>query len=451
MKQLNISANIWFLLMTLSAVVSLTSCTKPASQTHSGNKGNPPSNLTISRVYPTSGSYETGLKIAGTGFDSDMANDSVYINGVAAVMYSANDSLLVAIVQKYTGTGDVVIKVDGVQLTGPVFTYNYTVLGQPYAGVPNTNPYLNGHTDGPADEAIFAFPMGLALDKNNDLYVYDAGNGKIREVTPPGSSGGSQVSTLYTVGTPVNISGHDLAYPWGLAFNGSAFYLGGINIRLPPSPGGTSETEFIPAPNDGVGGETLFPLSNYVPQAVFMDKAGNIYATSQTNVVIIYNNGPVSWTFIGSDQKGNQDGNWLLEQENQPNPAIEPAFNTPDGIVVDSSGNIFVTDQVNNNIRKITPTGVVTTFAGSGANVDQDGTGTAASLYGPSLITIDGHDNMYVFDNGTSLRKITPAGVVSTLCVECTALGLTGMVIDSAGRNLYGSVNADMIDLFEIF
>jgi IPT/TIG domain len=83
-------------------------------------------------------------------------------------------------------------------------------------------------------------------------------------------------------------------------------------------------------------------------------------------------------------------------------------------ITTDSSGNIFVTDA--NKIKKITPNGVVTTFAGSGAAGFADGTGTEAIFKDPNGITTDIAGNIYVFDNGNNkLRKITPSGVVSTI------------------------------------
>ncbi len=98
-------------------------------------------------------------------------------------------------------------------------------------------------------------------------------------------------------------------------------------------------------------------------------------------------------------------------------------FTIPSGAAVDTSGNVYVADAVNNVIRKIDPNGVVTTFAGAapvgGAAAtagNADGTGTAASFSGPQGIAIDGFGNLYVADTGNhAIRMITPAGVVTTL------------------------------------
>ena len=89
-------------------------------------------------------------------------------------------------------------------------------------------------------------------------------------------------------------------------------------------------------------------------------------------------------------------------------------FESPYGLVSDAAGNLFVTDFDNNAIRKITPAGVVTTFAG-GTEGDENGTGTAAQFRGPVDIDIDAAGNFYVVEyTGNRVRKITSAGVVSS-------------------------------------
>lgn len=94
---------------------------------------------------------------------------------------------------------------------------------------------------------------------------------------------------------------------------------------------------------------------------------------------------------------------------------IKAAFNYPRSLVTDASGNVFVTDCDNGSIRKITPLGVVTTFAGNGTLGYADGTGAAARFSGYNSIAIDANNNLYVTDtDNRCIRKITPAGVVTT-------------------------------------
>lgn len=129
--------------------------------------------------------------------------------------------------------------------------------------------------------------------------------------------------------------------------------------------------------------------------------------------------------------------------------ALTATFNGPDGVAVDSLGNVYVADFYGSLIRKITPAGVVSTFAGSGTAALVNGTGTAASLSNPRGLAIDTKDNLYVADSTNhAIRKITPAGVVSTLAgsgVVGSANGTgtaasfnnpTGVAVDTAG-NVY--------------
>ena len=98
-------------------------------------------------------------------------------------------------------------------------------------------------------------------------------------------------------------------------------------------------------------------------------------------------------------------------------PGFLAQFNDPSGICIDSQGNIFITDTDNNRIRKIEPSGNhnVTTIAGSGVEGYADGTGTNAVFAAPDDICIDSQGNLYVTDFWNyKIRKITPAGVVTT-------------------------------------
>jgi len=126
-------------------------------------------------------------------------------------------------------------------------------------------------------------------------------------------------------------------------------------------------------------------------------------------------------------------------------------FSNPSGITIDSSNNLYVCDTYNHTIRKITPAGVVTTFAGTaGQSGSIDGTGSVARFYAPFGITIDSSGNLYVCDySNHTIRKITPAGMVTTIAGTAGASGITdgtgsaarfnhpiGITIDPSG-NLY--------------
>ncbi|MGY4539920.1 hypothetical protein ACVW0P_004361 [Mucilaginibacter sp. UYNi724] len=113
------------------------------------------------------------------------------------------------------------------------------------------------------------------------------------------------------------------------------------------------------------------------------------------------------------------------------------SFNNPVGIARDASGNLYIADPNNNKIRKITTAGVVTTFAGSGAAGAADGTGTGATFNAPFDITIVPSGNLYVADySNNSIRKITPAGVVTTFA---TVTAPAGILYNSVTGTLFAS------------
>src|SRR6266576_938898 len=103
------------------------------------------------------------------------------------------------------------------------------------------------------------------------------------------------------------------------------------------------------------------------------------------------------------------------------------SFNSPSGVATDSAGKLYVTDGENHTIRKITPAGAVSTFAGTTDIIGSaGGTGAAARFNAPRGVTTDGAGNVYVADMfNHTIRKITPAGVVSTLAGTAVVIGST--------------------------
>lgn len=107
----------------------------------------------------------------------------------------------------------------------------------------------------------------------------------------------------------------------------------------------------------------------------------------------------------------------------QPPDAAQARFNQPLGIARDGSGNLYVADSANHTVRKIAPTGSVTTLAGTaGASGSNDGTGAAARFSALKGIAVDGAGNVYVVDN-SAIRKVSPLGVVTTLAGAAGELG----------------------------
>lgn len=220
-----------------------------------------------------------------------------------------------------------------------------------------------GSVDGKNKSASFFGPSDVAIDGSGNLFVADTDNNKIRKISPTGD-----VSTFAGTGQAGNTDGNS------------------INATF------------------------------YRPKGVAVDVVGNVYVADTGNHKIrkITPAGEVS-TFAGSGNPGSTDGN-----------GVTASFNTPIGVAVDATGNIYVGDSYNHKIRKITPTADVLTFAGSGNHGSVDDNGINASFHRPKGIAVDAAGNIYVADSeNRKIRKITPTGDVSTFAAIHSAIDVT--------------------------
>jgi len=163
---------------------------------------------------------------------------------------------------------------------------------------------------------------------------------------------------------------------------------------------------------DGVGADARFNA----PVNVAIDAAGNVYVGDAGNHTIrkISPAGAVSTLAGAAGQSGSADGT-----------GTQARFSRPTGIATDSAGSVYVADTGNHTIRRITATGVVSTLAGAaGVAGSADGGGAAARLNSPKGVAADAAGNVYVADTGNyTIRRITPAGLVTTLAGAAGALG----------------------------
>lgn len=258
--------------------------------------------------------------------------------------------------------------------------------------------------DGTGTGAGFNFPSGAATDGAGNVYISDYGSGAIRKITS-----GAVVTTIANVSTPSGIAVDNQGNIFVTDFQNNYIYK--IN---------TNGTKSIYAGNGSAGSAngmaTAASFNN--PGGIAIDALGNLFlADQQNNKIREITPAGVVTTFAGNGNAGANDGIGLAA-----------SFNNPDGLVVDKQGNVYVADTKNNLIRKITPAGVVTTFAGSGSPGNTDGTGIAASFNYPTSVAIDASGNLYVADYKNNLiRKITPNGVVTTLAGTGSAGNINGV------------------------
>ncbi len=220
-------------------------------------------------------------------------------------------------------------------------------------------------------------------------------------------------STGLISGTPTTTGGFSVSLT---ATNSTAVTTASLNLVVAPSVAVTTLAGTLGVSGSLNGTGTSASFNN--PAAIVSDSTDSLYVADKLNHVIrkISPLGVVSTLAGLAGSTGSTDGT-----------GTSARFNRPTGIAIDSTSNLFVTDQVNNTIRKITPAGVVSIFAGAaGISGSVDNTGTQARFNGPAGITIDASGNLYVAESsGHTIRKITAAGAVTTIA---GAAGVTGLV-----------------------
>lgn len=272
-----------------------------------------------------------------------------------------------------------------------------------------------GSTDG-TTTALFNGPSGLALDSANNLYVADTTNNTLRKISPSGS-----VSTLAGLsGRSSSVDGKGATArfeePYAVATDGSNVYVADAtdhSIRK-ISADGTVTTLAGKAGSFGSTDGVGASARFNAPHGIAVDSAGEVYIADTSNSAIrkISAAGVVSTIAGAAGMRGSLDATGTAAR-----------FSSPWGIAVDSFGNLFVVDTEVSTLRKITPDGVVTTLAGSPRlNGLVNGTGAAARFLVPYDVAVDTSGNIYVSDHGNHvIRKVTASGVVTTLAGSGTA------------------------------
>ncbi len=322
-----------------------------------------------------------------------------------------------------------------------------------------------GSTDGSASDARFNQPYGVAIDGSGNAYVADMGNCTIRKISA------GVVSTLAgspgVVGSANGIgSAASFSSPKGVAVDasGNVYVADTVNHTIRQVQATNAEVVNF-AGSAGVSGSTDGTSASTArfnsPQGVAVDASGNVFVADTGNhtvraIVTWYEYDPVRQEVIiqevitvgSAGISGSEDGDLTTAR-----------FNQPKGVAVNSSGNVYVADTGNGTIRKISgATGEVTTLAGNpnaATPASVDGTGSAAQFNLPQGIAVSGSGNVFVSEVGSGrIRKVTPAGVVTTLRDAAgDALVFnkpTGLALDSSGQLYVTSDQNHTIDLVSL-
>jgi streptogramin lyase len=390
------------------------------------NNDAPPQDTTptVTAISPTSGPKNTAVTITGTNFGTNLATLKVFFNGMQAIVQTATNTTITAVVPAAAGTGAVKVeKSPTVQVTGPVFTYlpvgtvstisltgavtslltptgvvrdasgnlfvcdrdNHRIVKITPAGV--TSVFAGGSVgfaNGTGGAAQFNQPYCITLDASGNFYVGDRINHAIRKITPAGA-----VTTLAGNGTPGNVNGTGNAAqfnePLGITVDAAgnvyvADYINGALKKVTPA---------------GVV-TTLMLIPNIF--GVAADASGNIYCAEYFSHQVTKYSSTGSYTVVAGllSTSGYVDATGTAAR-----------FSIPAGIAVDASGNLYIAETGNHKIRKITSTGVVTTIAGGNSGF-ADGVGNAGLFNTPIAVTGDFANNtLFVADAfNNKIRKI---------------------------------------------
>jgi len=312
---------------------------------------------------------------------------------------------------------------------------------------------------GAATSALINSPTGIVVDRVGNIYFSDWHNNRIRKITPSGiisTFAGTGEAGYSGDGGPATAASFSNEL-WALAADTSGNILVGDranNVIRKISTTGIVST-IAGTGSGGFSGDGGMATSATLDQpcGVALDNYGNIYITDQDNCRIrkVTASGVIS-TIAGNGSVGySGDGG----------PATAAALRHPTNVCINNIGEVFVSDQANNCIRKISTSGIITTVAGTGTAgyYGDGGPATAAELTSPSCVLLDSAGNLFIADaSNFVIRKMDTSGTISSIAGNgyssyygdggpATAAGFTewGIVFDLAGNIIIADVNNNRI------
>ena len=284
--------------------------------------------------------------------------------------------------------------------------------------------YLHAIGDGnAASGAILLAPSGVALDSGGELYIADTGTQRIRAMTASGgivtlAGNGSAGFDLDSVSAPTAA----LNSPTAVVATGGAVWIADTANHRVRRVSGAIITTFAGTGTAGAGAEGQAPQATQLrsPRGVCADGAGGIYIVDTGNHRVLHAGaGAALVTVAGSGAPGDagDGGAARLAQ-----------LNLPGACVVDNAGNLFLADTFNHRIRKITPSGTISTVAGTGRpdSALDEAAATVSPLNSPQGIAVDAAGNLFISDTANNrIRMVTADGMIHTIAGQGTA-GFSG-------------------------
>src|SRR5688572_17369791 len=297
---------------------------------------------------------------------------------------------------------------------------------------------------GPATSAALSGPKGVALDGAGNLFIADSNNHRVRRVAADGTIStvaGNGIGGFSGDGGPATSA--RLAFPWTLAMraDGTLFVgdLGNIRVRT-VNPAGVIATFAGTGVQVSAGdGGPATSASFVFPQDIALDAQGNLYvADTAAHRIRRVNAAGVISTIAGNGTFGfSGDGG----------PATLATLALPRGLSLDTSGNLYIADSGSNRIRRVSPSGTITTIAGTGQPVfaGDGGPAAGAAVSGPLGVALDDTGQIFIADtDNRRLRRINSSGVITTLAGNGSASALQdGALATNAGLSFPGGLAVD--------
>ena len=278
---------------------------------------------------------------------------------------------------------------------------------------------ISGSADGQGTNASFNYPNSITRDGQGNLYVTDPSNQTIRKI----DSNNNVTTIAGQVGNQGSANGQGtnatFYYPTGITSDsqGNLYVTDLYNETIRKVDSNYTVTTI--AGQVGLQGSSDGPAANvdwFITPAITVDGQGNLFVADNVNndILKIGTNDSVTTIAGQVGNAGSANGQ-----------GTNASFNTPNGITVDSKGNLYVADSGNDTIRKIGSNNNVTTIAGqAGISGRANGQGTNATFYYPTGITSDGKGNLYVTDlYNDTIRKIDSSNNVTTIAGQA---GISG-------------------------